>query len=132
MMVFLAIWLRRSNVLTGAEWITFRFGNSRGSRWSHIITVVFAIIIVIAFMAYFVEGMGKFAAQFLPWDLSWSLAGLTMSTEDSYALIIIGITTFIYHQGRVLQRCRNGSDAICHYDDCLYCRRDHCLFGNQC
>ena len=42
MMIFLAAWMRRSNVLTGAEWITFRFGKSRGSTLSHIITVLFA------------------------------------------------------------------------------------------
>lgn len=99
MMIFLAIWMRRSNVLTGAEWITFRFGKSRGSKLSHIITVVFAITIVIAFMAYFVEGIGKFAVQFLPWDLSFTLAGFTMTSADSYALIIIGITTLYTVKG---------------------------------
>lgn len=99
MMIFLALWLRRSNVLTGAEWITFRFGKSKGSQLSHIITVVFAVIIVIAFMAYFVEGIGKFAAQFLPWDLSFRLAGMSISSENTYAIIIIGITTLYTVKG---------------------------------
>ncbi|GAB4422000.1 MAG: Na+:solute symporter [Bacteroidia bacterium] len=99
MMVFLAVWLRRSEVLTGAEWITFRFGKNRGSTLSHIITVVFAVIIVIAFMAYFVEGIGKFAAQFLPWDLSWSLGGLAVSSANTYAILIIGITTVYTMKG---------------------------------
>ena len=31
MMVYLSAWLRRSNVLTGAEWIGFRFGHGRGA-----------------------------------------------------------------------------------------------------
>lgn len=99
MMVFLAVWMRRSNVLTGAEWITFRFGKSLGSRLSHMITVFFAIIIVIAFMAYFVEGIGKFAAQFLPWDLAWSIGNMHLSSDDTYALIIIGITTLYTMKG---------------------------------
>ncbi len=99
MMIFLAVWMRRSNVLTGAEWITFRFGNSLGSRLSHIVTTFFAIIIVIAFMAYFVEGIGKFAAQFLPWEISWSAGGISLSSEDTYALIIIGITTLYTMKG---------------------------------
>lgn len=99
MMIFLAIWMRRSNVLTGAEWITFRFGKSQGSKLSHIITVIFAIMIVIAFMAYFVEGIGKFAVQFLPWDLSWTLGSFTMTSDDSYALIIIAITTLYTIKG---------------------------------
>lgn len=99
MMVFLAIWMRRSNVLTGAEWINFRFGNSLGARLSHIATVIFAVVIVIAFMAYFVEGIGKFSAQFLPWDLSFSIAGKAFSNANAYAFIIIGITTLYTLKG---------------------------------
>ena len=64
MMIFLAIWMRRSKVLTGAEWITFRFGKSLGSKLSHLITVIFAVIIVIAFMAYFVEVLVSLPANF--------------------------------------------------------------------
>lgn len=99
MMIFLAVWMRRSQVMTGAQWITFRFGEGRGSRWSHIITVLFAVIIVIAFMAYFVEGIGKFSAQFLPWDLHFELGGLAVSSEDAYAFIIIGLTTLYTVKG---------------------------------
>ena len=99
MMVFLAVWLRRSNVVTGAEWITFRFGTSLGSRLSHIVTVVFAIFIVIAFMAYFVEGIGKFAIQILPWDLSWEVGGMGLSSENTYALIIIATATLYTVKG---------------------------------
>ncbi|RMG69540.1 MAG: sodium:solute symporter [Bacteroidetes bacterium] len=99
MMIFLGIWMRRSGVLTGAEWITFRFGRGRGGTLSHIITVLFAVIIVIAFMAYFVEGIGKFATQFLPWDLSWSLMGLSVSSENTYAILIIGLTTLYTMKG---------------------------------
>ena len=31
LMIYLAVWIRRSNVMTGAEWINTRFGSSRGS-----------------------------------------------------------------------------------------------------
>src|SRR5210317_1442292 len=44
LMVFLSIWLRRSCVMTGAEWIKFRFGTSRGANLAHVIVVLFAII----------------------------------------------------------------------------------------
>ncbi|MEL6276203.1 MAG: sodium:solute symporter, partial [Bacteroidota bacterium] len=52
MMIFLSIWLRRSGVMTGAEWIRFRFGNGRGATLSHLIVVVFAIMVVITYVAY--------------------------------------------------------------------------------
>lgn len=82
-MVYIAIWVRRSNVLTGAEWIRTRFGTGRGSELSSISVTIFAVVSVIGFLAYGFIGIGKFAAIFLPWDLSAS----------TYAIIIMGITT---------------------------------------
>lgn len=97
-MVFLAVWMRRSNVMTGAEWILTRF-SGRGGRMSHIIVICFAVISVIGFMAYFFEGIGKFAVQILPWDLSCDLGFATLTSAQSYALIIIGITTLYTLKG---------------------------------
>lgn len=98
-MVFLAAWLRRSGVLTGAQWITFRFGDEMGGRLSHIIVTVFAVISVFGFIAYFFEGIGKFAIIFFPWDLSvdWGLVQLT--SAHSYALLIIAVTTLYTIKG---------------------------------
>jgi Na+/proline symporter len=89
LMVFLSRWLRRSNVMTGAEWIKTRFGYGMGARLSHIIIVVFALVSVVGFLAYGFKGIGKFSAQFLPWDLS----------PDVYALIFMGITTLYVVKG---------------------------------
>ncbi len=82
-MVYLSIWLRRSGVLTGAEWITTRFGNSLGSRLSHMSVVFFALVSVIGFIGYDFQGIGKFASVFLPWD--WS--------PNTYAILLMAITT---------------------------------------
>ncbi|KZS38583.1 sodium:solute symporter [Aquimarina aggregata] len=98
-MVFLAAWLRRSNVMTGAQWITYRFGKNLGARLSHIIVTVFAIISTLGFIAYFFEGIGKFATIFFPWDLSFAIGGVLISSEQSYALIIIAITTIYTLKG---------------------------------
>ena len=70
LMIFLSTWLRRSGVMTGAEWIRFRFCDGRGSSLANLIVVVFAIMNVIGFLAYGFIGIGKFAATFLPWQLS--------------------------------------------------------------
>ncbi len=82
LMVFLSIWLRKSNVMTGAQWIETRFGNGKGARLAHIIVVIFALVSVIGFIAYDFKGIGKFAKIFLPWDLS----------PDAYAIILMSIT----------------------------------------
>jgi Na+/proline symporter len=116
LMVFLSIWLRRSGVLTGAEWISFRFGDDTSARLSHMSVVVFALIMVLAYMAYGFLGIGKLAAQFMPWDLAallrldvflpeaLRLGGLdaaalterarlmTEFNERAYGVLIIGIT----------------------------------------
>src|SRR5690554_4529581 len=80
--VFLAIWMRRSNVMTGAEWITFRFGDGRGAKLSHIIIVIFAVISVIGFIGYFFAGIGKFSTAILPWDLTFSLGPIALTSEE--------------------------------------------------
>jgi len=98
-MVFLAIWLRRSGVLTGAQWITFRFGDKTGGRLSHIIVTIFAVISVFGFIAYFFEGIGKFAVIFFPWDLSLDAGLIQLTSEQSYALTIIAITTLYTIKG---------------------------------
>lgn len=99
LMVFLASWLRRSNVMTGAEWLRTRFGDDRGGRLSHIIVVVFAIVSVIGFIAYTFAGIGKFATSFFPWDLTTELGNMIFSSENMYALLIMGFTTLYAIKG---------------------------------
>jgi Na+/proline symporter len=82
LMVFLSIWLRKSRVMTGAQWIETRFGTSTGARLSHLSVVIFALVSVVGFMAYAFKGIGKFASIFLPWDLS----------PDVYAVILMSLT----------------------------------------
>jgi solute:Na+ symporter, SSS family len=97
--VYLAMWMRRSNVMTGAQWISFRFGEGRGARLSHIIIVAFAIISVLGFLAYFFEGIGKFCVLVLPWDLSLDAGLIQLSSARSYALLICGLTALYTIKG---------------------------------
>ena len=88
LMMYLSVWIRRSNVLTGGEWITSRFGDGRGAELARTIVVVFALVSVVGFIAYDFQGMGKFTASFLPWDLSPNTYGiLIMSITAIYVLL---------------------------------------------
>lgn len=89
LMVYLSVWLRRSGVMTGAEWIRFRFGDTRGAKLSHLVVVLFALINVVGFLAYGFIGIGQFAAAFLPFQLAadptwnanlWGLAITAIAT----------------------------------------------------
>lgn len=95
LMIYLSIWLRRSGVMTGAEWIKFRFGASTGANLAHVIVVLFAILNVIGFLAYGFIGIGKFAATFLPWELSAD----PTTNVNLYGLIITAITTLYVVKG---------------------------------
>ncbi len=89
LMVYLSIWLRKSNVMTGAQWIETRFGNSTGAKLSHISVVVFALVSVIGFIAYAFKGIGKFVAIFFPWNVS----------PDVYAVILMSLTAIYAVKG---------------------------------
>jgi len=89
LMIYLSSWLRRSNVMTGAEWIQTRFGKGRGAQLAHIIVVVYAFVGIIGFFSYGFKGIGKFASTFLPWHLS----------PNQYALILIAITAIYVIKG---------------------------------
>ena len=71
-MIFLAAWIRRSNIMTGSEWILTRFGDDRAGRASHLIVAIFAIIASIGFIAYFFEGVGKFMTIILRFNYYFS------------------------------------------------------------
>ncbi|HUY95665.1 MAG TPA: sodium:solute symporter family protein, partial [Terracidiphilus sp.] len=92
LMVYLSAWLRRSRVMTGAEWIKTRFGTGRGAQLSHLIVVIYAFVSIIGFFSYGFKGIGKFAATFLPWHL----------TPNEYALILIAITSIYVIKGGMI------------------------------
>lgn len=120
LMVFLSLWLRRSGVVTGAEWITFRFGKGAGATLSHLVVVFFALVSVIGFLAYSFIGIGKFAAAFLPFDFvemlrlyaflpeaakaagpasaAYAAAAATLN-EQVYGLIIVAVTSIYVIKG---------------------------------
>jgi SSS family solute:Na+ symporter len=91
LMVYLAKWLRRSNVVTGAEWIKTRFGTDTGAKLSDISVVFFAIVSTIGFLAYAFQGIGKFSQIFLPWKFSANTYGIIIMCIASIYTIMGGL-----------------------------------------
>jgi SSS family solute:Na+ symporter len=89
LMIYLSMWLRRSNVLTGAEWIQTRFGKGLGANLAHLSVVLFALLMVVGMIAYAFKGIGKFSQILLPWDLH----------ENTYAVIILSLTSLYVIKG---------------------------------
>lgn len=96
LMVYLSAWLRRSNVLTGAEWIGFRFGEGRGSTMSHIIVVAFAILSALGFLSYGFIGIGKFIEAFLPYAMIEPYLPFDLAPDQVasfYGIVLTSIAT---------------------------------------
>lgn len=105
LMVYLSIWLRRSNVLTGAEWIRTRFGYGKGANLSHTIVILYAVIGVLGFLSYGFIGIGKFMEIFFPWSAVSQYVPFDIAPEyvpHIYGIFFTTIATFYVMMGGML------------------------------
>ena len=96
LMIYLSAWLRRSNVLTGAEWIRTRFGEGRGSTLSHLVVVMFALLSALGFLSYGFIGIGKFIEAFLPWQTVAPFVPFAVAPDqvaNFYGIVLTSIAT---------------------------------------
>jgi len=99
MMMYLSVWLRRSEATTGAEWLSTRFGLvGEKVRASHLIVVVFALISCLGFLAYGFIGLGKFVEIFIPWSSISDYIPFEVSPEfvPHFYGIVFSVVTMIY------------------------------------
>ena len=83
LMVFMGKWNRRSQVMTQAEWMHFRFGTGKEGDFARIISAIAAIVMTVAMVTYFVIGAGKFVGEFL-------------GIEPIYASLLMVVLVMIY------------------------------------
>jgi len=65
-MAFMGKWIRRSGVITGAEWMVKRFGAGVQGDLARLSYTIYAILTISALLGYTAVGMGKFGAEFIP------------------------------------------------------------------
>jgi len=69
-LVFLMLWTgkwhRRSGVMTGAEWIAFRFGAGFWGNFARLASVFAMVVFSLGLLAYAFVGAGLFLSMFLP------------------------------------------------------------------
>jgi SSS family solute:Na+ symporter len=80
-LAFMGKWVRRSGVMTGAEWMATRFGTGRDGVIARTAYAVMAVITQASFIGYAFQGIGKFASVYV---------GLS---PTACAIVIIGVTT---------------------------------------
>lgn len=79
-LAYMGKWIRRSDAMTGAEWMKTRFGDSKAGDIARLSYTLFAILTISALLGYTAIGMGKFGAIFLPFS------------PNVCALLILGVT----------------------------------------
>jgi len=65
-MAFQAKYIRRSGVMTFAEWNETRFGATREAEAARLASAIFLLVLMIANLMFISVGTGKFAEEFLP------------------------------------------------------------------
>lgn len=99
-LAYIGKWVRRSNVMTAAEWMETRFGSGPGGRIARTAYAVMAVVTLAGFIGYAYQGIGKFASVYIPLEtlsksiaMPWIQHLLIEHEADLLAITIIGITT---------------------------------------
>jgi SSS family solute:Na+ symporter len=82
-MIFMGKWNRRSQMMTLAEWMQFRFGSGKEGNLARFISAIANLVISIWIISYFAVGGGKFFGQFL-------------GIDDRYAAIFLIVLAMLY------------------------------------
>ena len=85
-MAFQAKYIRRSGVMTFAEWNVTRFGNTRDTEHARIAAATFLLILMIFNLMFMAVGTGKFAEEFLPFS-RWLSALIVFGVVGIYVTL---------------------------------------------
>ncbi len=94
MMAFKAKWAYRSGVLTGLEWLIFRYGPGKAGQSARVITLIVAILSIIFMIGYAGVGVAKFVEEFIPINKSISIpllfgiTGIYTALGGFYSVVI--------------------------------------------
>lgn len=96
-MAFQAKYIRRSGVMTFAEWNVTRFGPGRDVEQARISSGVFLLVLMVFNLIFIAVGIGKFAEHFLPWPrwistlLVYAVVGLYTTMGGFFGVIIADV-----------------------------------------
>ena len=86
-LAYMGKWVRRSNVMTGAEWMVTRFGTGRGGVAARMAAALVAVITMSGMIGYAFQGIGKFAHVYVPAVGPHTLALVIIGTTTLYVLL---------------------------------------------
>ena len=85
-LAYMGKWIRRSDAMTGAEWMKTRFGAGKSGDIARLSYTLFAVLTITALLGYGAIGMGKFGAIFLPFSPT-TCAFLILGVTGAYVVL---------------------------------------------
>ncbi|MCA9231655.1 MAG: hypothetical protein KDA57_13470 [Planctomycetales bacterium] len=79
-LAFMGKWIRRSGVMTGAEWMVTRFGGGVEGKAARGAYALMAVVTMVGFVGYAFQGIGKFAAIYVDMDPKLCAFGIFLVT----------------------------------------------------
>ncbi len=97
-------WHRRSQCITGAEWMIYRFGRGFGGQFARLVAAAAAIVGTVGMLAYMIKGVGLFLSMFLPFSpLACSLVMISVACVYTMVSGFYGVVfTDIFQSGIIL------------------------------
>ncbi|MBN1854241.1 MAG: hypothetical protein JW829_16045 [Pirellulales bacterium] len=91
-MAFQAKYIRRSGVMTFAEWNETRFGTTRDAEAARIAAAAFLLVLMVCNLMYMAVGTGKFVEEFLPLE-RWQSSLIVFGVVGIYVTLggIVGV-----------------------------------------
>ena len=96
-MAFQAKYIRRSGVMTFAEWNETRFGATRDAEYARLAAALFLLVLMVCNLMYMAVGTGKFVEEFLPlarWQstlLVFGVVGVYVTLGGFFGVIITDV-----------------------------------------
>ena len=97
-LAYTAGWVRRSKVMTAAEWMSTRFGTGPGGNLARYAAAIMSVLFTAATVGYAFQGIGKFAAEYIPLEplaahLPISAEWLAANQAAILATLFFAVTT---------------------------------------
>jgi len=96
-MAYQAKWIRRSGVMTFAEWNETRYGKNKDAEMARLAAASFLLLLMVFNLIFVAVGIGKFAGEFLPFSpevstlLVFGVVGVYVTMGGFFGVIITDI-----------------------------------------
>jgi solute:Na+ symporter, SSS family len=80
MIAYVGKWHRRSGCMTGADWMTYRFGEGKSAEFVRLLSAILAILCQVMMLAYLIRGASLFLGMFFPYPAATTTFVLLLFT----------------------------------------------------